>query len=142
MALSLRASARARRVRILATVLLNVVIALVICGGLIWLAGRPGLRQRVDLTLNQENTLDENARAIIDNLPGPIEVDVFFRPFGPPLESIGAQIQGRMFEILVLAEEYAPDKVKLTNHPYRPPGDGGAELLAKRGLKPQRLAHG
>jgi hypothetical protein len=124
-------SARIVRLRILITVCLNLVIALVLTGGLVWLAGRPGLRHRVDLTINQENTLDENARAIIDQLPGPVEIDVFFRPFGPPLEAIGAQIQGRMFEILILAEEYAPDKIKLTNHPYAPPGAGGAELMAE-----------
>lgn len=123
--------ARQARWQIMLTVVLNVIIALVLCAGLVWLAGRPGLHRRIDLTVNQENTLDANARRIIDNLPGPIEIDVFFRPFGKPIEQVGARIQGQMFEILVLAEEYAPDKIKLTNHPFRPPGDGGAELLAE-----------
>jgi hypothetical protein len=122
-------SAGAARLRILALVLVNVSLALVIAAGLVWLAGRPGLRQRVDLTATQENTLDENVRRILDNLPAKVQLDVFFRPFGAPLEAVGAQIQGRMFEILVLAEEYAPDKLDLIHHPYAPPGAGGEKLL-------------
>jgi len=123
-------SARATRLWILLTVVLNVVIALVLAGGLVWLAGRPGLRQRVDLTLYEENTLDENARSVLDNLPAPVEVDVFFRPFERPLDAIGAQVQGRMYEILVQAAEQAPGKVRITNHPFQPAGEEYAELVA------------
>jgi hypothetical protein len=120
-----------RRAGILLTVLLNAILAIVAAGALVWLAGRPGLRQRIDLTVNQENTLDENARAVIDNLPEPARIDVFFRPQAPPLDQLVAEVQGRMFELLVLAEEHAPDRIELVHHPYRPPGAGGAELLAE-----------
>ena len=120
-----------RRTRILLTVLLNAVLAIAAAGTLVWLAGRPGLRARLDLTLNQENTLDANAREVIDNLPEPVRVDVFFRPQAPPIDALVAEIQGRMFELLVLAEEHAPDRLQLVNHPYLPPGAGGAELQAE-----------
>ncbi|MFT7669632.1 MAG: hypothetical protein ACI8X5_002337 [Planctomycetota bacterium] len=122
-------SARVSRLVIFLTTLLNVAIAMVVCAGLVWLAGRPGIRKRVDLTINQQNTLDGNARLIIDNLPGPIEIDVFFRPFGKPLNILGGQIQEKMWDTLRLAEAYAPEKVKLKNHKYAAPGSGGAELL-------------
>lgn len=128
-------SARTARLRILALVSLNVVLALAVAAGLLWLAGQPGLRQRIDLTAGGENTLDPNVRQILDNLPNEIEIDVFFRPFAPPLDRLGAEIQGRMYEILVLAEEHAPEKIKLTNHPYAPPGAGGEELLAEMQAK-------
>ena len=117
--------------RILLTVALNVVLALVLVCALVWLAGRPGLHQRLDLTAEGENTLDENALAVIDALPGEVSIDFFTRAFDAPLHEIGAQIHGRMFEILILAEAHAPDKISFTHHPYAPRGAGGAELEAK-----------
>lgn len=124
-------AARFARLRILAIVSTNVLLALAIAAGLVWLAGRPGMRKRVDLTATGENTLDENVRRILDNLPNEIEIDIFFRPFERTVGAVGAEIQNRMSEILILAEEYAPDKIKLTNHPYAPPGAGGETLLAE-----------
>jgi hypothetical protein len=120
-----------RRAGILLTVVLNAVLAVAAAGTLVWLAGRPGLRLRLDLTLNQENTLDANAREVIDNLPRPARIDVFFRPQAPPIDKLVAEVQGRMFELLVLAEEHAPERIELVHHPYRPPGAGGAELQAE-----------
>lgn len=111
------------------TVILNTVLALALTLGVSWLAGRPGVRVRKDLTVNEANTLDENARHVIDNLQEKIEIDVFFRPFMAPMDRLGAELHQRMFDILILAEDYAPDKIKLTNHPYAAPGAGGADLM-------------
>ncbi len=110
-------------------VILNAALALALTLGLTWIAGRPGLRVRADLTVNEANTLDENARNVIDNLQDKIEIDVFFRPYMAPMDRLGQELHQLMFEVLVLAEDYAPDKIKLTNHPYAAPGSGGAELL-------------
>jgi hypothetical protein len=118
------------RLRTLAIVLFNVGLALTITVGLGWLSGRPGLRQRIDLTAEGENTLDVQLQALLDQLEGKVEFHVFFRPFDPWLQDVGARIQERMFEILLLAEERNPEKVELVRHPYAPPGMAdGVKLL-------------
>ncbi len=118
------------RLRTLALVLFNVALALGITLGLIWLAGRPGVRQRLDLTADGGNTLDLELTQILDRLPGEIRLDSFFRPFDPPLQQVGGQIQEEMFRILLLAKEYRPGLVEFRDHPYATPGAGGEELLA------------
>ena len=119
------------RVRTWGLVFFNVTLALGLALGLIWLSGRPDIRQRIDLTTEGDNTLDVQLRQLIDQLPGEIQFDAFFRPFDPPLQEIGAAIQQRMFDILLLAEEHRPGLVELRNHPYAPPGAGGEELLTQ-----------
>jgi len=126
----LRGSGAAFRLRTFALVSFNVLLALAVTLGVIWLSGRPGLRHRIDLTSEGENTLDLELSELLDRLPGPLRIDVFFRPYDPWLAEIGGAIQERMFKILLLAEEHRPDLVELTNHPYAPPGAGGEELLA------------
>lgn len=118
------------RVRIFALVALNVALALAATLTVVWLSGRPGLKRRVDLTQARSNTIDEQISDLLDGLDGEVELDAFLRPFDPPLVEVGGELQERLFGELMLTQEYAPQKVRFTHHPYAPPGRGGTELLA------------
>ena len=65
-----------------------------------WLAGRPGIRLRVDLTSAGTASLDPATERVLAALPGPVTVDVFFRPEAPPLDQVAAAVQGRTLDLL------------------------------------------
>jgi hypothetical protein len=113
-----RPTGNATRLGIAATVALNLALAAGVAGGLCWLAARPGLRARIDLTATGENTLDENARAVIDAVEGdePIVVDTFLRPLPAPLDRITARAQQRFVGLLRLAREQRPELFRVTHH--------------------------
>jgi hypothetical protein len=112
-------------------VLFNVALALSAVVLVIWLAGRPGLHWRMDLTRDQANTIDGQLARTIDSLTGQLTIEAFLRPFDPPLEAVGGELQARIFELLLQAEEHAPRTLKFIHHPYLPPEAGGTELLAR-----------
>lgn len=45
-----------------------------------YLAGRPGIRKRFDLTGTGQNTLSTATLGVLDRLPGDVTLDVFYRP--------------------------------------------------------------
>lgn len=116
-----------------AVVLLNVMLAVALALGLTWLATRPGLRKRFDLTSAGINTLDESTRGVLDNLPDDIEIriDVFFRPLDEPLTRIGALAQERMYHLLKLAEEHRPDRIEIEDHALSPDPSKSAAVEAR-----------
>jgi len=129
----LRGTGWVTRLRIAALVLVNVLLAIGAAVALTWLAGRPGLRQRFDLTAAGENTLDESTRAVLDELPAgePIRIDVFFRPLDRPLTQIGARAQARMFDLLLLARDYRADRIVLTAYDTGGAATGGSKVEAR-----------
>ncbi len=94
------------------------VIALVLLGAVLvtYLGTLPGLRKRFDLTAMGSNTLDETLADLVEKLPEPVLVEVFFRPFDAPLTRVGAEAQGRMSQLLHVARNQFPDKVKVREH--------------------------
>ena len=50
-----------------------------------WLAGRPGLRQRYDLTETSQNTLSTATMGVLRNLPGEVTVDTFLPDIEYPI---------------------------------------------------------
>ena len=58
-----RSTGTGTRLGIAAVVTLNLALAMGVAGGVTWLAARPGLRLRVDLTAAGENTLDAGCMA-------------------------------------------------------------------------------
>jgi hypothetical protein len=82
----------------------------------VWLAERPALRVRVDLTATRENTLDPATLAVLELLPGEIEVDVFFRPAESPFQRIGLDVQERTRKLLLLVKDAAPGRVRVVDH--------------------------
>ena len=94
------------------------VVALVLAGAVLvtYLATLPGLRRRFDLTAMGSNTLDATLAELVEKLPEPVLVEVFFRPFDYPLTRVGAEAQGRMSQLLHVARNQFPDKVKVREH--------------------------
>ncbi len=113
-----RSTGTGTRLGIAAVVTLNLALAMGVAGGVTWLAARPGLRLRVDLTAAGENTLDVNARAVLDGVQGddPILIDVFLRPLPAPLDQISARAQQRLAGLLRLAHEHRPELVEVAHH--------------------------
>lgn len=97
-----------------------VVLLAAACAGLAtWLAGRPGLRWRVDATAAGRNTLDPTLAAIVERLPGRVDLEVFFRPVPGPWRDAVQEAQQRTSELLRVAANRHPDKLRLVEHDLR-----------------------
>jgi hypothetical protein len=81
-----------------------------------WLSERRGLRWRVDLTSDAENTLDPASKNVIDNLPEKVDVDVFFSASEPPFQAVGPIVQDRMLKLLRLAADESGGRIAVTQH--------------------------
>ncbi len=112
----LRGTGRRTRLWIATRVGLNLLLALALAIGFTWLADRPGLHHRFDLTSAGANTLHQRTNELIERLPAPVEIDVFFRPERQPLTAVVGEAQQRMFDVLLLAAEKRPDLITLNNH--------------------------
>lgn len=94
------------------------VVALALLGAMLvtYLGTLPGLRKRFDLTAVGSNTLDDTLAELVEKLPEPVLVEVFFRPFDYPLTRVGAEAQGRMSQLLHVARNQFPEKVRVREH--------------------------
>ena len=111
-----RGTGTGTRLAIFAQVALSVALAAAVAGLATWLSARPALRRRFDLTALKTNTLDDSLGELIAKLPQRASVDVFFRPLDPPLGNVGAEAQRRMRELLVVARNQFPDKLRVEEH--------------------------
>jgi hypothetical protein len=91
-------------------------LAALAAGLFTWIAARPQLRWRADLTALKTNTLDPTLAELIEKLPGRVGVEVFFRPLDPPLTVAGGEAQQRMGELLQVARNQYPDKLRVELH--------------------------
>ncbi len=71
---------------------------------------------RFDLSGARRNTLDDAVLDILDRLPEPVTVDVFFRGLRPPYDGVTAQAQGRMLELLSVAQNARRNALELRVH--------------------------
>ena len=67
-----------------------------------YLAGRPGIRQRIDLTEKNLNTLSTATRGVLRRVEAPVQIDVFFRPEEGPISRVAGEVMERTFRLLVL----------------------------------------
>lgn len=81
-----------------------------------WLAERSTLRWRKDLTAAQENTLDPATQRVLREMPGEIQVDVFFSAPEPPFHVVGREVQGRMARLLRLAADQSGGRLAVEDH--------------------------
>jgi len=112
----LRETTRWTRLAIGSRVALNVLLACAAALGLTILARNPAMRMRLDLTEDQRNRLDPATERVIEQLPGKVQIDVFFRPVEQPLTAAFGEAQGRMYDLLLIAADLRPDKLKLVQH--------------------------
>jgi hypothetical protein len=110
-----RSGTRARvgiALQVAATVVLFAALVVLVT----WLAERPGLRVRVDLTAGRQNTLDPSTLTVLERLPADVEIDVFFRAAEFPFQQIGHEVQERTQRLFVLIQDNAPGRVKVIEH--------------------------
>ena len=81
-----------------------------------WLSARPGLWGRWDATALGRNTLDPVLAQLIEKLPRETTAEIFFRPLEKPLDTVGFEAQERMRELLIVANNQLPHKLKVIDH--------------------------
>jgi hypothetical protein len=70
-----------------------------------WLAGRPGLRQRFDLTATGKNTLSTATLGTLERLPEGVTIEILYEPEEQPLTMIVAELMTRTEALLALLED-------------------------------------
>ena len=99
---------------------LQVLVSVLLAGAaavlLTWLSVRPGLWGRVDLTEDSRQTLDESLSTLIESLPRTVTAEVFFRQLDAPLREVGIEAQQRMLELLIVARNQLPEKLRVIEH--------------------------
>ena len=118
------------KVQIAVAVGLGLLLFALAAGLTTWLAERPDLRRRLDLTHSGRNTLDPVLAELVSKLPELTLVEVFFKPLPQHFAAAGHDVQSRMTELLTVLQNSATDKIKLIDHS---PEDmaGSAEALAR-----------
>jgi ABC-type uncharacterized transport system len=81
-----------------------------------WLAGRPGVRQRFDLTAGETNTLSTASMGVLKRLPGEVTIDTFFREEPGPLRQVGWQAVGRTQRLLGLFRDLSSGNVRVRHN--------------------------
>ncbi|HUR28863.1 MAG TPA: GldG family protein [Planctomycetota bacterium] len=104
------------RVRIAVAVGLSLALFAIACGLVTWLAERPGLHARLDLTRSGRNTLDPVLADLVDKLPEPATIEVFFQPIPPQLGQAGHEAQRLTANLLDVLRNAAPEKVRVIFH--------------------------
>ena len=93
-----------------------VVLAAAAASLLTWLSTRPGLHARWDLTASGRNTLPPELAGLIDKLPEKVSIEIFFRPLDAPFTKAGLEAQNRMRQLLFVALNDRPDKLRVVDH--------------------------
>ncbi|MCP3916649.1 MAG: GldG family protein [bacterium] len=107
---------RGARFGITLQVVLTVGLAVVAVVLVNWLAGRPGVRLRVDLTEAGRNTLSDPALEVLGQLPEEVTVDIFYRPEPSPITGLEADVMTRTYQLLLLMSEEAREKLEVRNN--------------------------
>lgn len=127
----LRSTGTLTRIGILSQVLLTLGLALAAVLLLTWLSRRQGIRYRLDLTAAGENTLESASLDVLNKLEDELVVDVFFRPVEEPYRQVVAEIQERMFALLLVAQDSLPEKIEIVHHDLSRPAEGASEIEAR-----------
>ncbi len=91
------------------TVLLAVAAVLLVN----WLAGRPGIRQRFDMTSTAKNTLATATEGLLERIEDEVLIEILWRPEGGRRAILEAEVMARTEKLLTMIETKADGKVKL-----------------------------
>jgi len=94
-------------------VALSAVLALVAVLLVNWLAGRPGVRQRFDLTATGKNTLSTATLGTLERLPEGVKIEILYEPEAPPMTTIAAELMARTEALLALLEDEAGGRLEV-----------------------------
>ncbi|MEM1448935.1 MAG: Gldg family protein [Planctomycetota bacterium] len=92
-------------------VVVTVVLAMAAVLLVNWLAGRPGIRQRVDLTATSRNTLSTATLGVVQRLEDDVRIDILYRPMEWPITALGGEVMTRVEKLLVLLETEAAGRI-------------------------------
>ena len=104
------------RLRIALAVGTSIGLFVLAAGLATWLAERPGLRARLDLTRSSRNTLDPVLAELVDKLPERVIIDVFFQPMPREIGAAGEEAQMRTRNLLDVLRNAAPEKITVVSH--------------------------
>lgn len=93
--------------QLLVTVLLAVAAVVLVN----WLAARPGVRQRFDLTSTSENTLSTATLGLLDRLEQDVLVEVLYRQERGPKAVLEADVMQRTMRMLQLVQDESGGRV-------------------------------
>ena len=121
-----------------AQVLLTAALALMALLLVNWLAARPGIRQRVDMTASGSNTLSTASLGVLERLESDIQIDILYRPMNAPLTALGQEVLVRTDKLLLLMEEAAAGRVAIQavdTSDQEAPGRSGSRSCGLRGYE-------
>lgn len=78
-----------------------------------WLVGRPGIRQRFDLTSTAKNTLATATSGLLERMQDEVLVEILWRPEGGRRAILEAEVMARTEKLLAMIETKAAGKVKV-----------------------------
>jgi hypothetical protein len=88
----------------------GILLAAVAAGLMPWLAERPGLHRRLDISVGGRGSLDPAVLELLRNMPGPVSVELFLRVLDPPFTDVSLEVQGRLRELMLITRSAAPTK--------------------------------
>ena len=94
-------------------VALSAVLALAAVLLVNWLAGRPGVRQRFDLTATGKNTLSTATLGVLERLTEGVKIEILYEPEDPPLTMIADELMSRTEALLALLEDEANGRLEV-----------------------------
>ncbi len=78
-----------------------------------WLAGRPGIRQRFDLTSTSKNTLATATIGLLERMEDDVLIEILWRPDGGRRAILDAEVMTRTEKLVAMIETQAAGKIKL-----------------------------
>jgi hypothetical protein len=81
-----------------------------------WISGRPALHWRWDTTSTGSNTIDPALVELLRKLPGKATAEIFLGREPGPFDAAALEAGQRMRELLFVAQNQVPDKLKVIDH--------------------------
>jgi len=104
------------RVGVRARVLLTLALAIAAVVLVNWLAGRPGIRQRFDLTATSKNTLSTASLGLLERLEDDVALELLYQPISgtPEEQQLVAEVMRRSAELAELFANRSEGRIEFT----------------------------